>query len=136
MNNSIEVCEYHERGFKPQVDCNDWRVALLNSSDMYLPVNVSYFDRHLLTDEVFILLSGSVGILTAGQDEKPKDTQCLWMEQNKVYNIKKNTWHTLYMLPGSQLAVIENNNTCIGNSPRFYFAEEEKTCLLPEIKIT
>lgn len=109
------------------------RVALLNASDMYLPNNITYFDNHLETDEVFILLSGSCALLLAGNDEKPHDTVCHWLEEGKVYNVKSGTWHTLFMMPGSKLAVIENRDTSVANSPRYYFSDEERANLIPEI---
>lgn len=67
----LQIFSHEVSGYKPQVDFNTWRVALLNASDMYLPNNITYFDNHLETDEVFILLSGSCALLLAGNDEKP-----------------------------------------------------------------
>lgn len=131
----LEVFSHEEKGYRPQIDYDTWRVALLNANDMYLPQNVSYYDRHLLTDEVFILLSGSAAILTAGDTEKPENPTVTWMEEGKVFNVKKNFWHTLYTMPGSRLAIIENRNTCVDNSPRYYFSEEEKKTLLPLIEL-
>lgn len=95
----LQIFSHEVSGYKPQVDFNTWRVALLNASDMYLPNNITYFDNHLETDEVFILLSGSCALLLAGNDEKPHDTVCHWLEEGKVYNVKSGTWHTLFMMP-------------------------------------
>ena len=70
----LQVFSHEVPGYKPQVDFDTWRVALLNAPDMYLPANITYFDHHLETDEVFILLSGSCALLLAGNDEKPHDS--------------------------------------------------------------
>ena len=129
----LQIFSHEVSGYKPQVDFNTWRVALPNASDMYLPNNITYFDNHLETDEVFILLSGSCALLLAGNDEKPHDTVCHWLEEGKVYNVKSGTWHTLFMMPGSKLAVIENRDTSVANSPRYYFSDEERANLIPEI---
>ena len=72
-------------------------------------------------------------VLLAGNDEKPHDTVCHWLEEGKVYNVKSGTWHTLFMMPGSKLAVIENRDTSVANSPRYYFSDEERANLIPEI---
>lgn len=56
-----------------------------------------------------------------------------WLEEGKVYNVKSGTWHTLFMMPGSKLAVIENRDTSVANSPRYYFSDEERANLIPEI---
>jgi len=37
------------------------------------------------------------------------------------------------MMPGSKLAVIENRDTSVANSPRYYFSDEERANLIPEI---
>lgn len=131
----LELFIHNAPGFKPQVDYGTWRVALLNAMPMYLPNGLTYFDRHLETAEVFILLSGSCGLLLAGTGDKPENTTVTWLEEGKVYNVRPNTWHTLFMMPGSKLAVIENRNTCVDNSPRYYFTEEEKKVLIPPIQL-
>ena len=70
----LEIYEHNHPGYKPQVDYGNWRVALLNAMPMYLPDGITYFDRHLETAEVFILLSGSCGILTAGCADRLRRT--------------------------------------------------------------
>lgn len=89
----LQIFSHEVSGYKPQVDFNTWRVALLNASDMYLPNNITYFDNHLETDEVFILLSGSCALLLAGNDEKPHDTVCHWLEEE---SIQCQIWHMAY----------------------------------------
>lgn len=131
----LEIYSHDVPGYKPQVDFSEWRVALLNAMPMYLPDGLTYFDRHLETAEVFILLSGSVGILLAGQGIKPENTEIMWLTEGKVYNVLPRTWHTLFMMPNSKLAVIENRNTSVANSPRYYFDAEEKRRLIPEIQL-
>ena len=36
----LQIFSHEVSGYKPQVDFNTWRVALLNASDMYLPNRV------------------------------------------------------------------------------------------------
>ena len=131
----LEIYEHNHPGYKPQVDYGNWRVALLNAMPMYLPDGITYFDRHLETAEVFILLSGSCGILTAGCADRPADTTLTWLEEGKIYNVLPKTWHTLFMMPGSKLAVIENRNTCSENSPKYYLSNQERSSLIPSIHI-
>lgn len=131
----LEIYTHPEPGYRPLVDYGSWRVALLNATPIYLPDGVTYFDRHQRTAEVFVLLAGSCGLLLAGQGDKPADTQCVWMEPGRVYNVLPNTWHTLYMMPQSRLAVVENRDTCIENSPRYYLTPEERQTLLPPLAL-
>ncbi len=133
--NNLQIFTYDEPGYRPQIDYGSWRVALLNACTMYLPDHITYFDRHLETDEVFILLSGSSGILLGGQGEKPENVSCTWLSPGNIYNVPSNTWHTLFMMPGSKLAVVENCNTSAINSPRYYFSEDERLALLPPLSL-
>ena len=48
----LQIFSHEVSGYKPQVDFNTWRVALLNASDMYLPNNITYFDNHLETERI------------------------------------------------------------------------------------
>ncbi len=131
----LQIFSHEAPGYKPLVDFESWRVALLNSTPMYLPDGITYFDRHLETAEAFLLLSGSCALLLAGRDGKPHDTTCTWLEEGRIYNVLPNTWHTLFMMPGSRLAIIENRNTSVDNSPRYYFSESEREELIPKIEL-
>ena len=135
MNKHLEIFTHDAPGYQPQVDYGSWRVALLNACDMYLPDKITYFDRHLETDKVFILLGGSCGILLAGAGDKPENACCTWLTAGKIYNVPAGVWHTLFMLPGGKLAVVENKNTGIDNSPRYYFGEEERHLLIPALSL-
>lgn len=132
---NLQIFTHDDPGYKPQVDFGSWRVALLNACTMYLPEHITYFDRHLETDEVFILLGGSCGILLGGQGKKPENTSCIWLCPGKIYNVPAGTWHTLFMMPGGKLAVIENRDTGVANSPRYYFDEEERSFLIPAVSL-
>lgn len=132
---NLQIFTHDEPGYRPLIDYGSWRVALLNACPMYLPEHITYFDKHLETDEVFILLSGSCGILLGGQGEKPYNTSCIWLCPGKLYNVPADTWHTLFMMPGGKLAVIENRNTGIANSPRYYFEESERLLLIPSLSL-
>lgn len=131
----LQVFSHEAMGYKALLDFQSWRVALLNAMPMYLPDGLTYFDRHLETAEAFVLLAGSCALLLAGTGSKPSGTSCIWLKEGEIYNVCPNTWHTLFMMPGSKLAVIENSNTCIDNSPRYYFSEEERKELIPKIEL-
>lgn len=135
MTDDLQIFTHEEPGYQPLVDYGSWRVALLNACAMYLPDQITYFDRHLETDEVFVLLGGSCGLLLAGQGEKPENTRCTWLSPGRLYNVPANTWHTLILMPGSRLAVIENRDTGLANSPRYYFSEEERSSLIPAVSL-
>ena len=54
----IEIKEYEGAGYSPIITYDRWRVAVANYAEKFHPDNFSYMERHLQTDEVFILLQG------------------------------------------------------------------------------
>ena len=62
-------------------------------------------ERHLETDEVFVLLQGEAGLLIG------KERLQIPLEIGKVCNVKKGIWHRVYMTPGAKVLIVENTNT-------------------------
>ena len=51
----IEIIDFQPEGYKPLVDYESWRVAVLKFCDDLLIENVKTMQKHLYTDEVFEL---------------------------------------------------------------------------------
>ena len=54
----IEVREHDGPGYKPLIDYQSWRVALMNYTPDLVPEKISRMQKHTDTDEVFVLLAG------------------------------------------------------------------------------
>ena len=54
----IEIIDFQPEGYKPLVDYESWRVAVLKFCDDLLIENVKTMQKHLYTDEVFVLVQG------------------------------------------------------------------------------
>jgi len=54
----IEIRDYNGLGYKPQIDYQAWRVALMNFTPDLLPEKINSMQKHTETDEVFVLLNG------------------------------------------------------------------------------
>jgi hypothetical protein len=67
-------------------------------------------ERHMKTDEVFVLLCSEAALYIGDGREK------VTMEIGKVYNVKVATWHNLCMKEGSQVLIVENDDTCRENT--------------------
>ena len=106
----IEIKEHTESGYQPLVAYEGWRVAMANYSERFSKEKLCRMERHLKTDEVFILLHGEATLLIG------KERLQIPMEFGKVYNVKCGEWHALFMTPSSKVAIIENDNTCLGNT--------------------
>lgn len=112
----VEVREYDGAGYQPLVDYGEWRVAILNYLDGIHPERIDSVERHTATDEVFVLLKGQ-GVLFVGEGEaQVEDLIPLVMQTGKIYNVKKNIWHTIVLSPDASVLIVENRDTGRHNS--------------------
>lgn len=112
----MEILEYKETGYQPLIDFNGWRVAILNYLDEIQPGAIKSFERHQETDEVFVLLRGK-GILFLGEGEsKVERIYSQSMDPGKLYNIKKNVWHSVVLTRDGSVLIVENQNTGENNT--------------------
>ena len=111
----LEIFEYEGVGYNPTMHYGAWRVALANFGENFDRERYRYLERHLLTDEVFVLLSGTAFLITGKEfTETP-------LEPNKIFNVKKGSWHALLMEPDAKVLIVENHDTARENSEYFYF---------------
>ena len=101
----LEIKTYDGPGYKEQLDYNGWRVAIANYKPELERDKLTFLERHLETDEVFILIEGTAGLLVREELE-----ECP-MEMGKLYNITCGTWHRIFMKPGAKVVIIENTDT-------------------------
>ena len=112
----LDIQTYTKEGYKPLIDFNSWRVAFLNYIDEIDPDNISYLEKHLETDEVFVLLKGE-GILFIGPgNEKDPEITAHIMEPYKLYNVKKGAWHNIILTKDATILLVENKDTGRENS--------------------
>lgn len=123
---SVEILKFDGEGYKPIVDFNSWRVAFLNPSPVTKKGNISYIERHMETDEVFVLLEGTAFLIHAGRKKKPDKPNIIKMKKNLIYNVKKASWHAVIMNKNSKILIVENRDTSKANSEYFYFDEDKK----------
>ncbi|HWQ46259.1 MAG TPA: hypothetical protein VN376_05295, partial [Longilinea sp.] len=107
----MEVRQYTGPGYMPLVDFGAWRVAVLNYLKENQPHLIDKFERHLETDEVFVLLHGQAVLLIGEGEDEVERIFFQPMEMGKVYNIKARTWHSILMSLDASVLVIENRDT-------------------------
>lgn len=98
----------------------------MNYTPDQLPDQITEFQRHDETDEVFVLLQGHcILFLGEGGDEVTRI-----FAQNMLpftlYNIKKGVWHSHTFSPDAKLLVVENADTSPANSPRLQLSLEQR----------
>lgn len=115
--NGIERTKIQHQGYLPLIDYETWRVAVLNYClDVRLDQLVT-MQRHLETDEVFVLLEGNCVLFSGGNGGHPEEIQWVKMEKNQLYNVKKGVWHTHTLDEEGSVLIIENQDTTDDNSP-------------------
>ncbi len=126
MENLIEILENNENSFKVLTQFEGWKTAIMNDMEKYLPENIAFMQKHNLSDEVFVLLEGRCVLFVAEGDQKPENLKAINMEPFKVYNIKKGVWHTHTFAKNTSVFIVENSNTCLENSPKFFDLTESQ----------
>ena len=122
----LEITTFDGVGYKPLFDFDCWRVAFLRFIDELLPENITRAEKHLETDEVFVLLAGkAVLIIGSGDDEIIEMTPYV-MEPYQLYNVKQSTWHNVVLSQDATILLVENNNTNSGNSAYCELSDEQR----------
>jgi len=108
----VEILEYKGKGYKPVADYESWRVAVLRYSEWF--TGLKGLERHLETDEIFVLLEGGATLITEESDGIRE-----WeMERRKIYNVLKGVWHHIVVTPDASVLIVENRNTGSENTER------------------
>lgn len=106
----LEILDYTGPDYRPVLDFGAWRVAYLNYADRFDPEKADTLERHMETDEVFVLLEGKATLLIG-----ETGTPCP-MEKYKTYNVKKGVWHGILTSRDAHVLIVENADTADHNS--------------------
>jgi mannose-6-phosphate isomerase-like protein (cupin superfamily) len=128
--NGIEIHEYTEAGYKPLVYCQGWMVAVLNFEDIMRPDRATEIERHVKTDEVFILLEGRAAFYLESESQP---LRVIELKPGLVYNVTKGTWHNLLATRDAALAIVENRDTDKFDTEIRPLTDEERQCLLGQL---
>jgi mannose-6-phosphate isomerase-like protein (cupin superfamily) len=97
-------------GFKPLIIQDDWQVAQLNYAPELAGSAIRQVERHLMTDEVFVLVKGS-SVLLVSEFEEPFNWQVAPMVPGITYNIPAGAWHCIAMFPDDLVMIVEKSGT-------------------------
>lgn len=107
----IRVFSHSSDGFKVAVESGEWKVGVLRYNERFS--KLGEMERHMLTDEVFVLVLGSATLYTDAEEKN--------MEQGVVYTIPAAVWHHIVVSEDATVLVVENRNTSIENTEKKYF---------------
>ena len=122
----LEICSYDGSGYKPLIDYDKWRVAILRYCDELLPERILTMQRHDETDEVFVLLEGRC-ILFLGEGGNTIDSiTAVDMVPRKLYNVKRGAWHSHTLSNDASVLIVENCDTTVQNSPKMLLNNDQR----------
>ena len=121
----IEIREHHEPDYKPMVDYQSWRVALMNYTTDLLPEKINRVQKHTETDEVFVLMKGRCILFIGEGEETVTKVHAVDMELYKLYNVKKGVWHSHTFSEDAHVLIVENRDTVVENSPFVPLSESQ-----------
>lgn len=104
----MEIFEFYGEDFKAVLESEGWKIGLLRYSDRFS--SHKHEERHLETDEAFILLEGNAVLY--------EDCKAYNMEKCKIYNVQKGLWHHVVVSKDATVLVVENSNTSKENTER------------------
>ena len=104
----IEQFCFTEEGWKVLIESGEWKIGMLRHNERFGAFRE--LERHMLTDEVFVLLEGSATLYT--------DSEQADMKPLTVYNIPAGIWHHIVVSEDASVLVIENRNTSKENTEK------------------
>ena len=123
----LSVSEYAGAGFAPLVSFGTWRVAICNAVE---DERLFAMQRHLETDEAFVLLVGTGAMLVAEGENDVQAARWVPMQPLHVYTVQRNVWHAHMVTAGSSLLIVENEDTGDANSVTVHLSETQCQQLL------
>ena len=109
--NLLDIKQFDGEGFHPLIDFGAWRVAILRWETSMLPEKIEFMERHTQTDEVFVLLEGQATLILGGKQGSVEGVFPQTMENGKLYNVKRNAWHTIVLSRDASILIVEQRNT-------------------------
>ncbi len=113
----IEIREHNDPDYKPLVDYQSWRVALMNYTPDLVPEKIFKMQKHIETDEVFALLAGRCILFLGEGNESVSQIHAVEMQPFKLYNVKRGAWHSHTFSKDAKVLIVENRDTVEANSP-------------------
>lgn len=113
----IEIREYTGPDYKPLIDYQSWRVAIINYTSDLTPEKINRMQKHTETDEVFVLMTGRCILFLGEGNETVTNVHAVDMEPYKAYNIKRSVWHSHTFSEDARVLIVENRDTVVENSP-------------------
>jgi mannose-6-phosphate isomerase-like protein (cupin superfamily) len=129
----IEKYEIKKEGYHPLLIRGGWQVAQLNADSNQKAENIKKLDIHNHTDEVFILTKGKAILITAGLIDNEPIFELELMKPGITYNVPVKTWHNIALQKGSEVIIVEKENTHLSDFECFDLSKEKQNELIDKV---
>jgi ureidoglycolate hydrolase len=120
----LEIRRYDGEGYRPLIDFNSWRVAILRWMPGMQPEATDRMERHTQTDEVFVLLEGKATLILGGNTSDILRIRPQMMENGILYNVKQNVWHSVLLSRDATILIVEERDTGERNTEYYELTSE------------
>ena len=130
MNAALEIHNWHGAGYCPLVFSDDWQLALLNWEPSFSLENLGEIERHVASEEVFVLVHGRALLFVfdaAGQLASSD------MQPGVVHNVLRGSWHNLLATPDASWVIVEKRDTHLHDTHLRQMVTEERQALLERL---
>ena len=107
----IEQYGHSGPGYKPVLIREGWQIGHLNFAPELRAEAIDRVERHRQTDEVFILFQGGASLIEARETSAGLEWEVVRMRPGVTYNVPAALWHTISMLPGDLVLIVEKDGT-------------------------
>jgi len=107
----IETYFHAGPGYEPLLIREGWQVAQLNFAPELAAREIRRLERHVETDEVFLLVRGGSQLISARETPGALEFEVHPMAVGLTYNVPAGAWHAIAMQPGDQVAIVERAQT-------------------------
>lgn len=104
----METIRHNNEGWKVLKEYEGWKIGCLRYSERFS--GLGEMERHLETDEVFVLLEGDAVLCV--------ENETMNMEKGTLYNVPKGEWHHIVVSKDASVLVVENSNTSKKNTEK------------------
>lgn len=124
----LDILEYEGSGYQRLANNGKWTFAGLNWAPRFDEKNLVDLERHLLTDEIFVLVKGKATLVMGEKCER------IEMEPLKYYNVRAGIWHNIVVSEDARVLITESSNTSKDNTEYLSLSTGEVFRKLPEFE--
>ena len=140
MQENLQILNSTSKGYLPIIDFESWRVAFLRYADAVERKQLHRVERHMETDEVFVLLAGRACLIVEEDSREEADAAAdapgfslISMLPETVYNVRKAVWHHIVLSKDAAVLIVENSNTDYVNSEYRELTPDERRGMISSI---